>query len=405
MTAQLTSVAPPGRSLSAAALGRLARWTQRVPTWLVAATLLTLLGLIYGVVYWTGGTQRAFTHLFYVPIILGALSFRWWGALATATAAAVLCGPLMPLDSTTGEAQEATSWVFRSAMFVLISALARVAFELHEQLAERQFSAEVQQALAHSAGGAQTVDAALIPLVPGVLAEHRFHVVYQPIYSLSDGALLAVEALTRFDAEPRRTPDVWFEAAAAAGLGGELELAAIEAAVAGAAGLPPGIALSVNASPATLGVERLHAVVAAAGRPVVVELTEHAVVEDYHLLQDTVAGMRALGVRIAVDDAGAGISSLRHIVQLAPEVIKLDISLTQNLATSPLRRALAGALIDFARHTEAQLIVEGIEEVGDLSIWTALGAHAVQGYLVGRPGPLPFAAHCSTITGVRGARV
>jgi EAL domain-containing protein (putative c-di-GMP-specific phosphodiesterase class I) len=110
-------------------------------------------------------------------------------------------------------------------------------------------------------------------------------------------------------------------------------------------------------------------------------------------------------VRIAVDDAGAGISSLRHIVQLAPETIKLDISLTQGVGTSPLRRALAGALIDFAQRTDAELIVEGIEEISDLSTWTALGADAVQGFLVGRPGNLPVAQTSALIASLRGARV
>ncbi len=405
MTARLTDVASPSNSLSTTVLGRVARWMQRLPAWVASSYLLALVGLIYLAVYYTGGTQRAFTHLFYVPIVMSALSFRWWGALGTAAVSSVLCGPLMPLDSTTGEAQQITSWLFRAAMFMLIGVLAHVAIELHEQLAEREFSAEVQRALSSSAAPGHPVDPALVPLVADVLAAHRFHIVYQPIYSLADGALLAVEALTRFDAEPRRTPDLWFDAAAAAGIGTELEIAAIEAAVAGAVGLPPGVTLSLNASPATLGAERLRGILGGCGRPVVLEITEHAVVEDYHLLQDTVEGMRALGVRIAVDDAGAGISSLRHIVQLAPEIIKLDISLTQGVGTSPLRRALAGALIEFAQRTDAQLIVEGIEEVGDLSIWTALGADAVQGYLVGRPGPLPVAGHCVTIASVRGARV
>ena len=126
--------------------------------------------------------------------------------------------------------------------------------------------------------------------------------------------------------------------------------------------------LSVNASPATLGDPRLLDLIRTTDRQFVVEITEHAVVEDYHLLQDTVHDLRALGVQIAVDDAGAGISSLRHIVQLAPETIKVDISLTQGVGTSPLRRALARALIEFAQRTGAQLIVEGVEEVSDLTL-------------------------------------
>ena len=92
-------------------------------------------------------------------------------------------------------------------------------------------------------------------------------------------------------------------------------------------------------------------------------------------------------------------------MQLAPEIIKLDISLTQGVESSALRGALAGALIDFAQRTDAQLVVEGIEEIGDLMTWTTLGADAVQGYLVGRPGALPVALHSALITASGGARV
>ncbi|MBX9246176.1 EAL domain-containing protein, partial [Actinotalea ferrariae] len=191
--------------------------------------------------------------------------------------------------------------------------------------------------------------------------------------------------------EPYRTPDRWFAAAHAEGRGVELELLAIETALDGARGLAGEIDLSVNASPATLGDARLHALLTSVGRRVVIEITEHAVIEDYPLLQGSVAQLRALGAKIAVDDAGAGFASLRHVVQLAPDTIKLDMSLTQDLAASPLRRALAGALIEFAHTSGADLVVEGIEEQADLSAWSGLGAYAVQGYLVGRPGPLPAA--------------
>lgn len=376
-----------------------------MPGWLAAGFLALLLAGAWVVTYESGGTQRAFTHLFYIPIILAGLPFRWWGALGTAAAATLLCGPLMPLDSVTGEAQQVASWVFRGVMFLLIGSLAYLAVALHRQLGERQLSSEVQRAITLSGMPGKVVDQSLVPLVADVLAERSFHMVFQPVYSLADGHLVAVEALCRFDTEPYRTPDKWFAAAAAAGLGTELEIAAIEAAIAGAEDLPPHVALSVNASPATLGAQRLLDVFRACTRPVVVEITEHAVVEDYHLLQGTVHELRALGVRIAVDDAGAGISSLRHIVQLAPEIIKLDISLTQGVESSALRGALAGALIDFAQRTDAQLIVEGIEDVGDLTTWTTLGADAVQGYLVGRPGALPVALHSALVATPGGARV
>lgn len=405
MAPRRTSADRESGSAPVSTLDRLARLGAHVPGWLAAAVLAVLLAAAWVCVYVTGGTQRAFTHLFYIPIILSVLPFRVWGALATSAVATVVCGPLMPLNSVTGEGQQVASWVFRGVMFLLISSVAYLAMALHRQLTEREVSSEIERAIALSGMPGKAVDETLVPLVADVLANSRFHIVYQPVYSLADGRLIAVEALSRFDTEPYRTPDKWFAAAAAAGLGVELETAAIEAAIAGVSELPDDVALSLNASPATLGAPRLLELFRACPRPVVVEITEHAVVEDYHLLQGSVHDMRALGVRIAVDDAGAGISSLRHIVQLAPEVIKLDISLAQGVGSSALRGALARALIDFAQRTDAQLIVEGIEEVSDLATWTAMGADAVQGYLVGRPGSLPVALHSGLISAAGGARV
>ncbi len=376
--------------------------TATMPAWVAALGLAVLLVGAWVATYASGGTQRALPHLFYIPIIASVLPFGWRGTLLTAFAAGVLCGPFMPMDADTGEPQQLGSWLFRGVMFLLVGAAAAAARTVRERLTEQQLSTEVASAMHRS----DEVDEALVPLVPDVLAGHRFHPVFQPVYSLTDGHLIAVEALTRFDAEPARTPDVWFRAADRAGLGTELEVAAVAAALDAVAELPPDVAVSLNASPATLGDPRLRELLAAhPERRVILEITEHAVVEDYHLLLGSVDELRALGVRIAVDDAGAGFSSLRHIVQLGPDTIKLDISLTQGVGTSALRRALAGALIDFAQRTGAELIVEGIEEVGDLTTWSALGADAAQGYLTGRPGPLPAAAQCAAITSLRGVRV
>ena len=392
-------------SFSVSMLDRAARYGAGLPRWLAAIILAALLALVWLIVYQSGGTQRAEPHLFYLPIILAVLPFGLWGTSVTALVATVLCGPLMPLNALTGQAQQTGSWVFRGVMFLLIGAVAYLSVAVRSRASEQRLAAEVRNAIALSAATHTEVDESLIPLIEDVLAKRQFHPVYQPVYSLADGALLGVEALTRFDVEPYRTPDRWFAAAALSGHGTDLEIAAIEEAVKGTTDLPRDVVLSVNASPATLGDPRLLDVVRATERQLVVEITEHAVVEDYHLLQHTVHDLRALGVQIAVDDAGAGISSLRHIVQLAPETIKLDISLTQGVGSSPLRRALAGALIEFAQRIGAQLIVEGIEEVSDLTTWTALGADAVQGFLVGRPGALPVAANSALISSLRGTRV
>lgn len=351
------------------------------------AAIAVLLALAWAVSYATGGSERAFTHLFYAPIVLASLPFRLRGALLTSLAAAVLAGPLLPLDSLVGEAQPPSTWFTRAVMFLAVGTVVALTLEGRRRAESRRLAEELKHTFA--APQAVPVDGELVPLVAEVLANRRLRTVYQPIYTLSTGDLLAVEALTRFDTGPARTPDLWFAAAREAGLGTELELAAIESAIDHAQELPRDVELSVNASPTTMADARLPALVRAANRRITIEVTEHVSVADYDDFATTIAALRSAGARIAVDDAGAGVASLRHIVHIAPNVIKLDISLTQGVSRSPLRLALATSLIEFAQQTGAQLLVEGVEDAADLRDWAKLGAHGVQGFLVGRPSELP----------------
>ncbi len=371
------------------------------PWWAVALGVVALMAAAWVGTYMTGGSQRALPHLFYVPIVAAAMLYGFRGGLPTALASAVVVGPLMPLDTTTGEIQQASGWAVRGVMFCLVAAAATLAMEIRERVNEQQLTTEIQARVSQSLT-AGTTDEAVVAALDAVIAEGLFHPVYQPAYSLADGRLVAVEALTRFDAEPQRTPDVWFAAATATGRGTDLEIAAIEKAAEGATGLPAHVALAVNASPATLSDPRLSTIIAShPERTFAIEITEHAVVDDYRLLHDHLAGLRALGVRFAVDDTGAGFSSLRHIVQLTPDIIKIDISLAQGVGSSPLKRALASSLTEFAHAAGARMVIEGIEDVDDLVAWTSLGAEAAQGYLTGRPGSLPVPEVCSVITALR----
>jgi EAL domain-containing protein (putative c-di-GMP-specific phosphodiesterase class I) len=227
-----------------------------------------------------------------------------------------------------------------------------------------------------------------------VLDARRFEIVFQPVFDLQDGRLMAVEALTRFDPSgdglPSSVPpNVWFRRAGEVGLGVELEIAAVDAALDASVSLPADVALSVNVSPMTLADPRLEVLLDEhEPRQLVLEVTEHAIVPDYPELGRAVARLRRRGCRIAVDDAGAGFASLRHVVSLAPEFIKLDSSLTQELEQDSMRRALASSLVQFAQRTGCQLIAEGIERPDDLALWQHLGADGAQGFLLARPGPL-----------------
>jgi EAL domain-containing protein (putative c-di-GMP-specific phosphodiesterase class I) len=214
-------------------------------------------------------------------------------------------------------------------------------------------------------------------------------IVYQPIFDLADMRVCGWECLSRFNLEPGRTPDVWFQEAAEVGMGMELECHAIRAALAGLAVFPSQMYLAINCSPQLVLSRRLDGLLAGyPGERIVLEITEHAVVEDYRLLQLALEGPRQRGMKVAIDDAGAGYASMRHILQLRPDMIKLDISLTQGIDLDPQRRAMASALVAFARETGSTIVAEGVETVHELDMLKRLGADKVQGFLLGHPLPL-----------------
>ena len=226
-----------------------------------------------------------------------------------------------------------------------------------------------------------------------VLEREEFDIVFQPIVALDSRAIVGYEALSRFSAEPHRGPDEWFSEAHEVGLGPELELAAIRVACARSRDFPDGMFMAVNVSPVTTERPELLALLAGCGvSEVILEVTEHARVEDYRRFRVAIARVRALGARLAVDDAGAGFSSLRHILELDAELIKLDGSLTRSLEDDPRRRSLAAALIEFGRESGASVLAEHIESELQLIELRRLGVHYGQGFHLGRPQRLPAAA-------------
>ncbi len=189
-------------------------------------------------------------------------------------------------------------------------------------------------------------------------------IVVQPIVDLRTREVAGGEALSRFQGPPEQAPDRWFADAAAVGLGTELELAAVRKALALLDAMPGDGYLSVNVSPATAISAELVELLAAGdlrSDRIVLELTEHADVTDYPTLLTSLAHFRALGVRVAVDDAGAGFASLSHILNLRPNVVKLDAALVRGIHTDPARRALAAGLLIFTHEIGACLVAEGIE--------------------------------------------
>jgi PAS domain S-box-containing protein len=210
---------------------------------------------------------------------------------------------------------------------------------------------------------------------------------FQPIVDFRNGDVIGMEALARFKAPPRQPPDHWFAEADAVGLLPELEMAAIEAAIPNVAAVPRGQFLSVNVSPETLLTKDFsHIIENIDGTRLVVEVTEHAAVHDYKQLNMAIAQLRQHGIRLAIDDAGAGFSSLKHIIRLVPDFIKLDMFLTRDIHVDPVKRALATAMVGFASDIGSRLIAEGVETARELDALGDIGFQQAQGFFLGRPG-------------------
>lgn len=221
--------------------------------------------------------------------------------------------------------------------------------------------------------------------------ESAFHVVFQPIVDLHSGKTVGAEALSRFDMEPRRTPDLWFAEAAQVGLQEELEVAAVRLALGHMDQLPEDIYLSVNVSPRVLLSDALFdAIEAVDASRVVVEVTEHEVIEEYQPLIAAVQRLHSTGARLAVDDAGAGYSGLSHIIQVSPRIMKLDMSLTRGIYQDVIKQALAISAVVFGSRIGMDIVAEGVETAEDVLALKIIGVRYAQGYYFAKPGALPL---------------
>jgi len=214
-------------------------------------------------------------------------------------------------------------------------------------------------------------------------------IAFQPIFELERRKVVGLEALARFPGRAR-SPSAWLAEAEMMGLRIELELTALRATLARLESINEPTFLCINLSPETASspllpdefrnvpVER-----------VVVEITEQSPIDDYEPLKGAMAPLRERGLRLAIDDAGAGFASLRHIVRLEPDFIKLDIALTRDVETDRWQRAMAAALIAFGAQTDVAIIAEGIETKAQMRTLQRLGISFGQGFYLAEPAPLP----------------
>jgi len=210
-------------------------------------------------------------------------------------------------------------------------------------------------------------------------------IVLQPIVALADGARVGVEALSRFPKEWGMAPDEVFAETASIGMGVEFEILAVRCTL---ASLPHFSGyLSVNFSPATL--LHHHCISLLEESPlerIVLEFTEHDRVENYEELATALAPLRARGMRLAIDDVGAGFSSLRHIMLTSPDIIKLDRSIVAGVSTDQVQHTLVQALVNFGHEAGASMVAEGVETKDDAATLRDTGVDYAQGWYFARPG-------------------
>ena len=227
---------------------------------------------------------------------------------------------------------------------------------------------------------------------------------YQPIFDLRSSEVVGVEALARFRMQPLRSPDAWFREAAAVGLGIEVEMAAVRRALDALPHLSPEWSLSLNASPSTVGSERFfELLVNRAADRILVEVKEAALVRNENAVQIAFDRLRGIGMRLAVDDVRNDGESFAGMLRLAPEFVKLDMSLCRYIDLDQHRFHLVEHLVDVAHEAQANVIAEGIQSRTELDALQRLGVCYGQGYYLALPGRLPPRAAGAFALGVANA--
>lgn len=241
-------------------------------------------------------------------------------------------------------------------------------------------------------------DASAAAAVAEVIARELVRPAYQPIVALQGGEILGVEGLVRpIPPASFEHPGELFAAAVASGHLVALDLSCMETVVSGARYLASDRFLSVNLSPRTVEAPEfttpmLLSILARHGfdpRRLVLELTERESIDDLARVRTKLDACRHAGIRLAADDLGAGNAGLRLLSELRFDILKVDLSIVQRSAPGSASSDVVESVVGLAARTGALVIGEGVEHPNQLRQLATLGVTAGQGYLLGRPGPLP----------------
>lgn len=222
-----------------------------------------------------------------------------------------------------------------------------------------------------------------------VLGGRGLRLVAQPIIDIAQARVGGYEMLARFDGPPARTPDVWFEEARARDLDGPLTVRVFEELHRIRTGLPHASFCTVNVEPHLLARADVRDALLGSGRldGVVVELTEHVWGGDAVVLEGALDAVREAGGLVAMDDAGQGHSGLARMLEVRPDLIKLDRALVAGIDRDPMKKAVVQLVGDLAGQLDAWILAEGVETRGELAELIRMGVPLVQGWAVGRPMP------------------
>jgi diguanylate cyclase (GGDEF)-like protein len=261
--------------------------------------------------------------------------------------------------------------------------------------------------------------------VRALIDDGAVEVAFQPIWDLSGTRVLGYEALARPHSPDLSGPGEAFEIADSIGRGHELDAVCRRATLRAAGDLPKGALLFLNVSPQTLEHDALAGdslVLAVRGsgfepRQVVLEITERTDARKELLIPEA-ARLRALGFKLALDDVGAGNAGLEMLSALPVDFIKIDRAVVASAVEDRGARAVMLAIMAFARESGSFVIAEGIETEAMLELARdpnptgearAIGAQGAQGFLLGRPAPVPdeapsYATTLATLSVLTAAR-
>lgn len=229
--------------------------------------------------------------------------------------------------------------------------------------------------------------------IEAILADKMLMTAFQPIRRLPEGHVIGVEALTRFVSDDGASADHWFSEAESVGLGTDLELAALHRALTAAQAVPEHMFIALNLTPATCADPRIPGLLdhsQLAMDRIVIDLNGPIPFDQYGALTAALAPLRQRGLRIAVNGAGVGFTSMDQVLELHPDIIKLDRSFIAGIESSQGQRLRAAAMNELAHYIDAALGAQGVETQEELDAVTGLGVVAAQGYLLGRPSVHPL---------------